>query len=278
MRRAEDADTAGIVRLYDMCFPGEPQFRTWFFDRVYKSGNTLIYEDGGEIRSAVQTLELTLTASGRGYPAHYIYAAGTDPACRGRGLMARLLDMAFETGRRRGEWFSALITENDALFDFYRPFGYETAARVASFEAQPRETAPGYMLRAAESKDIPALVRIYAEETADVMAAGRDARYFELMLELYGENLLVLDGPGGVMSYAFVEERSGAVFAPECAGREKAAISAAVCNQNGTNGVFQCVPQGESDRRMGCIKPLTPQAKVLLDGLEKPPYLNILFN
>ena len=278
IRRAKADDRAALEALYDICFPGEPGFRVWFFDRVWRPENTLVWEESGGLPSAVQVIPMALGLGGEAFASHYIYAAGTRPDFRGRGIMGRLLDRAFEDGTAAGQDFSCLITENDSLFAFYRPFGYECIARVGRFSSKASPPPRGLTVRPAAEGDTEAIMRIYRAETRKTLAVERNDDYFRLMRELYEENFKVLcDESGDIKAYCFTEKRQQDVFVSEAMGPMAGILAAVAGNQTGGETVFQGIA-GEGGVSMGCIKPLTPRGAKALESLEGAPYINILFN
>ena len=85
IRLGKKEDRKGLEELFDLCFPGEKDFTHWFFQRVWKAENTLLYEEG-YIQAMLQVLPVQLRQGefhGRGL---YVYGVGTHPACRGKGL------------------------------------------------------------------------------------------------------------------------------------------------------------------------------------------------
>ena len=117
-------DREQLLALYGACFPeDDPQFWNWVFDKLYREENTLTVRENGTIVASLQMIPCEMQLEERWFSAHYIYAAATLPTWQGKGLMARLLAKAEEEGRRRGQAFSVLITQEDSLLDYYARFG-----------------------------------------------------------------------------------------------------------------------------------------------------------
>ena len=276
IRRARMSDRAALEAVYADCFPGEPAFMTWFFDRVWRPEDTLVWQEGDAILADVLAIPVTLALDGERWPAHYIYAAGTLPEARGRGIMGALLNQAFEDGRAAGQQLSVLITQNDSLFDFYRPFGYATLSEIARREAASEALSEGYRLRPAEAGDFPALEALYRAEMAGRLALERDAVHFANMMALFGPDFTVLeDSSGRIEAWACAVLEGESPFIQECGGPKKAALAAVLCNRLGRALVYEGVGEGP---RNGCLKALTPWAEALLQGLDKAPYINLMYN
>ena len=276
IRRAHDSDRAALEAVYSICFPGEPAFMTWFFDHVWRPEDTLLWQKNDIVLADVLAIPVTICLDGQSWPGHYIYAAGTLPEARGRGIMGALLGRAFEDGRAEGQHFSVLITQNDSLFNFYRPFGYTTLSQLAQHEAAPAALPEGYCLRPAELRDFSDLAALYAAEMAGHLALTRNAVHFAHMLAIYGRDFIVLEGPSGrieAWACASLEGEDPAI--QECGGPQKAMLAAALCNRLGRSLVYEGAGEGKPN---GCIKALTSEAEGLLKNLEYAPYINLMYN
>lgn len=280
IRRAVFADRTQIEAIYDACFPGEEAFRAWFFHRVWKAEHTLLWDEGGQILSCLQDIPVELMKGKSLYPAHYIYAAGTLPHARGRGLMGRLLGRAFEDGVSRGQLFSTLITQDKGLFAFYHPFGYTTVSAVGTARIPAGELPVGWHIRPAVEADFEAIDRIYRAETAGRLAFMRDKSYYAAMLDLYGDNMVVLiDDESIVKAYAFAGPTEKTALLSEVMGPENRALASGLGYKQGLPATLQGVAHGKENQfPLGCVKALTADAQKLLDMLEFAPYLNIMFN
>ncbi len=124
IRFAEERDTSAVRALFDQCFPDESGFNAYFFDRLYRPEQTLLYEQGNTLCAMVQMLPYQLFIGGTEGTATYIYGACTHPEHRRKHFMAQLLEASFEEDRRMRRCASLLIPQEEWLFQFYRPFGY----------------------------------------------------------------------------------------------------------------------------------------------------------
>ena len=113
-----------ILNLFNTCFPGESKFANWFFDKVYKTENTLVYDDNGKIIAALQMIPVRLTDGNNEYTSSYLYGVGTLPEYRGKGIMAKVINYSFEIDRKKGTDYSILIVQEQSLLDYYNRFGF----------------------------------------------------------------------------------------------------------------------------------------------------------
>jgi len=132
IRVAEPQDTPAVRQLWETCFPDPSGFNAFFFrEGYYVPAFTLLLEEEGTLCAMTQMLPCHLRMTGgSGTPlevaATYIYGACTAPAFRRRGYMAALLRYSFARDQQAGRAASLLIPAEPWLFDFYRPFGYES--------------------------------------------------------------------------------------------------------------------------------------------------------
>lgn len=259
-------DREQLLALYRACFPeDEPSFWGWIFDRLYCPGNTLNVRENDKIVASLQMLPCKLRLNGRSFSAHYIYAASTLPERQGRGLMARLLEQATDEGRKRGQDFSILITQEDSLLDYYARFGYEP--RFLLGMGQPTGEMVNGIVRMAVEADFPVLNGLYEQAVTGLLHGERDTRYWALQLELFGKGAQVLEQNGRITAYAFADER-GII---EALGPDAPALAAHI--QPGK--LWRTVP-GENARPMGSIKPLNEKARDLME--QNRCYLNLMYN
>lgn len=126
IRFATEKDINGIISLWSEAFGDSEREIRFFLDNKFKPENTLIYEICGEAVSMLFLLEGNMIINGAEYPSYYLYAACTAKKCRGRGIMAELLEKAKLLASERNKCFICLMPGEKTLFDFYERFGYKT--------------------------------------------------------------------------------------------------------------------------------------------------------
>ncbi len=135
-----------LARLWETCFGDSPAFIGRFFAAWYKPERCLVYTVGGKTAAAVYMLPCCMRAGEELYPGHYIYAAATLPAYRGRGFMASLMAAAALEGAGKGHLFSAVLPAENSLYSFYKRFGYEEyfEAEYAQLPAEELASRAGH--------------------------------------------------------------------------------------------------------------------------------------
>ena len=268
IRFAQSGDGPQLKELYRQCFPQDEQsFWDWIFLRVYSPENTLVMVENGRITASLQMIPCKMRLKEQLFDAHYIYAASTLPEEQGRGLMAHLLAQAAEEGRRRGNRFSVLITQEDSLLDYYARFGYESRFMVSDVPPQSARLSGNHTCRLAKSADIPALSQIYRSGTDGLLCAERDTVFWLQQLELFGTGAKVLERDGRITAYAFMDER-GII---EAAGEDAPLLASCL-----TPGCRWRTFPGKDAHPMGSIRPLDDDACKMME--QNPCYLNLMYN
>ena len=126
IRFATKNDLNGIISLWNEAFGDSEEDIMFFLDNRFIPENTLVYEYCGEVVSMLFLLEGNMVINGAVYPSYYLYAACTAKKCRGRGIMAELLEKAKSVGAERDRFFICLMPGEKSLFEFYERFGYKT--------------------------------------------------------------------------------------------------------------------------------------------------------
>ncbi len=208
IRFAKKEDIENIIKLWDVCFPEEPDFNKYFFENIFRYRNTLILEENGDILSMAQMMPCSIKNLGK---ATYIYGACTTPEHRSKGLMKKLLEKSFAVDKRRGNTASVLIPANKELFEFYAKLGYETAFYIGEGIYTANGDDGSY--KEAEYKDIPKLMNLY---TGDI---ERNRSYWKTYIDMYkalgGKILLRKD------AYAVVSDRVEEIMYSTDEGKNK---------------------------------------------------------
>ena len=124
LRYAEERDREGISDLWAACFPGDEAFRDYFLDEIFEQGSGFVYVDGERVISMAHVLTMEFRYHSNTVPAGYIFAVGTDPSYRGRGLASEVLEHIFSELRQRDIPLAIVVPQRDDLFDYYRRFGF----------------------------------------------------------------------------------------------------------------------------------------------------------
>jgi GNAT superfamily N-acetyltransferase len=282
-----------ITALWLSCFAERREAVDLFFAYHFHPKDTLVLKVNECIVAMVHMLPgEILTETGR-LQAHYIYAAATDKALRGQGLMGELMARSAAEGAARGDHYAFLLPADPGLYDFYAKHGFGKFFKTAFCEMSRRELenascAPG---RVAPAVDVtPSALketrdRFVAVSPGSAVWSEQAIDYAVRVTKLYGGQLVTARF-NGRLAYALCSR----VHAGQCEVLEFGASpydEAALCV-----AVLDSVPAEHFRFRLparrtllgrtgqpvdfGMIKPLTPPAALSLQFMAcSTPYLGL---
>ena len=165
VRFANNEDTNVVKEIWQKCFKDEEPFLSWNFERNYKSEDTIVFEQDGNIVSTLQMASCDISLWGERVSANYISGVATLSEFRNRGIAGMLTRRAFEVGIERGQAVSLLVPFN---YNFYEKFGYKMCYKTVKATIK-KENAPklatGHKLKLCQINDetIAILQGIYKE-------------------------------------------------------------------------------------------------------------------
>jgi predicted acetyltransferase len=117
-----------LKELWKQCFPGDnAEFIAFYFDKVYKNEETIIYLEDNKPIASLQIIPYSLQLGTNRFQSGYISGAMTHPAFRKKGYMSRLLTASFEVMKEKGYEYAFLIPQEEWLVGYYRKFGFVPA-------------------------------------------------------------------------------------------------------------------------------------------------------
>ncbi len=122
---ARPEDLPALKRLWQRAFQDTQSYIDNYFNYLYNIITVAVCRDtDGSPIAMLSMLPSVLAVEGERFAGHYLYAAATDPAKEGQGVMTRLLAFALASAKERGDTFSCLVPASGSLFDFYGKRGY----------------------------------------------------------------------------------------------------------------------------------------------------------
>lgn len=271
IRFAQASDQQAVISLWKCCFPGDDDFRDWFFGQIYDPAMTLVDEEQGNLCAMVQMLPYQLRDARGIRPVTYIYGACTAPEYRRQHRMDRLLQRSFELDKKQGRVASILIPQEEWLFGFYDQFGYQTAFYVDTTVTH-REAVhiPGNIRRLCLT-DILDMKELY-EAAADVRLMRSDTDW-ERQVNLFdqlGAGVYGVEQDGHLKSYAFVwHDGADQLWAQECCGTDTEVLAQGILQACDCQHIR--MTSSKPVQKLGCIRYHD-------DTPVKPGYFNLLFN
>ena len=208
-----------VKELWQLCFHDDERFVNLLFDNLYRDENTVCFEKGGEVTTALQMLPYRMSFGETSLDVSYISGAATRPEYRNRGLMGRLLKESFEIMRSRNIPLSALIPAESWLYDYYASKGYASVffRQELNFSSAHRFYGDGYH-RVAMSMD--ELYRFFDEQMRRRSCCIQHGRedFNVICDDIYldgGDVVALADSQNRLSALAFVVPGDDAVFVKE---------------------------------------------------------------
>ena len=122
---ADDSQKQALIPIWKAAFPNDSDaFVDFYFEKKYRSDNTLLLFKDNKIVSCLQMLPYKMTYYKHFINTAYISGAATLPDCQNQGLMQTLLAHALGEMKKKGNFLTTLIPQTPRLIDFYKKFGY----------------------------------------------------------------------------------------------------------------------------------------------------------
>ncbi|MDR3061950.1 MAG: GNAT family N-acetyltransferase [Dysgonamonadaceae bacterium] len=160
-----------LIEMWKLCFPEDTlEFRTFYFDKVYRHEETLIALEDGQPIASLQMIPYQIKLEDPIFPAAYISGAMTHPNYQRKGYMGELLKYALEEMNRKRVPITFLIPQEEWLFDFYTKYGYKKAFPWYSESISTQQVNPGktgknslfLQYKSMEEIDLETLYTIYS--------------------------------------------------------------------------------------------------------------------
>lgn len=136
-------DLYKLKEIWKTCFADTDEFLDAFFRGVYKKGCAVVAQEQGEICSAMYVLDAGTIATDNSELLRccYLYALGTLPEFRGKGIGADVTGGAIELGFMQGYDICITCPAQESLFDYYRHLGFEDFSWASRIDKKPDTVA-----------------------------------------------------------------------------------------------------------------------------------------
>ncbi|MDO4324003.1 MAG: GNAT family N-acetyltransferase [Lachnospiraceae bacterium] len=210
IRRLEQQEHEWTRELYEQVFSEDSrEFVDYYY--AWKTKDNIIYaaEDEEGIHAMVHLNPFLVSVEGKLQKLHYIVAVATQEEYRHQGWMRRLLELAEQEMKQRGEKFTFLMPASEKI---YQPFGYRffawqrrgilrvETAKDTALKAQNSFTAVCRPARPQEYGALALFANGILEKRYEVFVY-RDADYYERLCAEQrcqgGEVMVIVQPKGG---------------------------------------------------------------------------------
>lgn len=213
-------------RLFRESFDESAAWAEWFADTVYRDEDFVsVTDDDGRVSSSLLLSRYEMAFHGTRLPMGYVSCVATAKACRGRGMMYRLIPRALSLSAERGDGVCALIPASDRLYFLYDRFGFATVYYIDElrYTALHAFVADEDMVSVEPSYGM--FRRLEDLWPGTVIHSAEDYRNIVRDIELDGGRIVAVSGPDGEAAMAFVSPGSEATVKALMSTSERAADS-----------------------------------------------------
>lgn len=169
--------TEALMQLWQRCFGDGPEDIRAFFQTAYAPERCMTLWEGEHLAAALYWLDCQMV----GQKLAYLYAVGTDPDFRGRGLCRELMAKTHTRLEELGYGGSVLYPANAGLRRMYAGMGYRDFGGQDRFEAK---SGPAVDLRRVTPAEYAALRRQFLPPDG-VRQEGENLAYLSCFAQLY---------------------------------------------------------------------------------------------
>lgn len=274
IRRARRADIPRLMELWQAAFGDSREYISFFFQHRFSPQDTFLHEEEGRPVSAFYLLDARLCGAEAAYTVKYLYAACTDAAFRGQGLMRSLIECAARALAESGVDCIALAPASQGLFHYYAGCGFQSAffCETARLSQPELERAAAGCFAPVHSLTPPEMAQMRRAALQGLAYLAWDEAALQYALaehRLSGGSAIAVRLSEGELGYCLFRLESGACFAQEFLAGTGSAASAlfAQLYRLGAREIVLRRPAGMPPRfgraeRLACgmLRPLSPGA------------------
>lgn len=251
-----------IKKIWTECFNDSRQYVDMYFNQVYRDDEALLLADqSGAPVSSLMLQHYMMSFHGAEPGVSYIAGAATKRSKRGHGYMTRLMSEALEESAARGDMLCSLIPADEALYFFYRRYGFSTVfytkeQRFTSFHAFPVRGEYHHADNQVDDEVWCAFNRFQRSRRCYILHSQRD--FFNILSDLKadGGNFVVMsrfdeDCGSEIVSMAWGVRRDDILLVTDVMGEDRDSRSAAMRQLRCLNGNLPVLLYGHPDDSIG---------------------------
>lgn len=251
-----------IKKIWTECFKDSREYVDMFFDHVYRDDEAMLLTDQtGAPVSSLLLQSYRMSFHGSEPSVSYIAGAATRRSKRGQGFMTRLMTDALEESAARGDMLCSLIPADEALYFYYRKFGFSTVfytkeQRFTAFHSFPVKGEYHPIEDDMSDEVWSAFDRFQRERKCYILHSKRDFYNILSDLRVDGGDFVVMardddDRGREIVSMAWGVRNGDILLVTDVMGEDSDARSAALRQLRCINGDMPVLLYGHPDDTMG---------------------------
>ncbi|MCM1077857.1 MAG: GNAT family N-acetyltransferase [Bacteroides sp.] len=251
-----------IKKIWTECFKDSREYVDMFFNQVYRDDEALLLTDqSGAPVSSMLLQRYRMSFHGEEPDVSYIAGAATRRSKRGQGHMSRLMVDALHESAVRGDMLCSLIPADEALYFFYRRYGFSTVfytkeQRFTAFHSFPVKGDYHHVDDEMSDEVWCAFDRFQHDRKCYILHSRRD--FYNILADLKsdGGNFVVMarddeDMGSEIVSMAWGRRQGDLLLVTDVMGEDADARSAALRQLRCLNGDMPVLLYGHPDDSMG---------------------------
>lgn len=251
-----------IKKIWTECFKDPKDYVEMYFDQVYRDDEAmLLIDQAGAPVSSLLLQNYRMSFHGQEPAVSYIAGAATRRSKRGQGYMSRLMVDALKESARRGDMLCSLIPADEALYFFYRRYGFSTVfytkeQRFTAFHSFPVKGEYHHVDDEMSDDVWCAFDRFQHKRKCYVLHSRRD--FYNILADLKsdGGDFVVMakddeDKGSEIVSMAWARRVGDMLLVTDVMGEDSDARSAALRQLRGISGDTPILLYGHPDDSMG---------------------------
>lgn len=137
IRLAEKRDIPALCELWTACFDDSFDYVSYFYRENFDNISVPVYTVDGKPVSMINLIDAAFADGTDEYPVKYVYAAGTLPGFRNKGIMSSVFLHEIENATENG--YGLFLKPVPGLIGYYASLGFETDnnLHLCSFGREP---------------------------------------------------------------------------------------------------------------------------------------------
>ena len=259
--------------LWKEVFHDSDEYIDLFFSKRYNPSHAMVVHENNEVVSMLFALPIDLIMQGEIISASYVYAVGTLPQFRRRGLSGLLLDHMHNWLKEKGVQASVLVPASKELFMFYEVRGYQTAFHIDIKKETFRDYSNIISLKKSTLCEQQELRDKYFSSSRLFARWGREAlAYQDAEISFLGGDVFAFDDPYRGYAVCVPSEEGIAVKELIVGSQDELVLKAIAAHYRAEKLIVRRLG-GENHKPFGMIKWYRPQPQTSQNA--KPPYLGL---
>ena len=259
--------------LWKEVFHDSDEYINLFFTKRYNPSHAMVVHESDEVVSMLFALPMDLVIQGQIISARYVYAVGTSPKFRRKGLSGLLLDNMHARLAEKGVHASVLVPASHDLFMFYAARGYQTEFYVEITNETFRQFSGKTLLRKSSLCEQQEVRDSFFSSSRLFARWSREAlTYQDAEISFLKGDVFAFDDP--YRGYAVcVPTNEGIAVKELITGPQDDIVLQAIAAHYRVEKLTVRRLGGESHKPFGMIKWYHPQPQTPQNA--KPPYLGL---